>query len=326
MRAIRFPTKQSVSTLADPEQLLDANLLLDLNDRTISRALNALVLSACFGYAVFTILNIDHGMTRGWSASEIVTRLPLDNWSSYESALLEKPVMTKTVINVIIYLLGDWLSQTAFSGKNVLDFDLQRTLKNGLIGLCFGPLVHQYYEFSDQILPVEGGLMNRAEKILMDQTIYLTVKCSIYISAVSLLGGESWETTQQTVKDRIGPVVLTAWKFWPLIHCITYTLVPARHRILWVNCVDLVWNAILASKAREPEEESEKEEEGDLVGETSLEALPLNAATVGAEETRPLPKSEPVNVPTYEMTVEVVDSFQSSNARNTTLREEFAAA
>lgn len=34
----------------------------------------------------------------------------------------------------------------------------------------------------------------------------------------------------------------------------TYGLIPARHRILWVNCVDLVWNAILASMSQKKEE------------------------------------------------------------------------
>jgi len=224
------------------------------NSVTMGKIINGTFLAACFGFALFTILNIDHGMTRGWTQSEIAMRIPLDNWSSYESALLEKPVTTKTLINVIIYLLGDWLSQTVFQGKNVLDFDISRTLKNGFIGLCFGPLVHQYYEFSDSILPVEGGLVNRASKILMDQTIYLTIKCSLYISAVGLLGGNDVSTVKENVKERIGPVVLTAWKFWPLVHCITYGLIPARHRILWVNCVDLVWNAILASKAQGDDE------------------------------------------------------------------------
>ncbi|MGK3742581.1 MAG: hypothetical protein ACI8RD_003887 [Bacillariaceae sp.] len=38
-------------------------------------------------------------------------------------------------------------------------------------GLCFGPLVHQYYEFSDAILPAENGLIIKMEKILMDQTM-----------------------------------------------------------------------------------------------------------------------------------------------------------
>ena len=242
---------------------------------------NAVLLIASFGFAGYTIINIDSGMTRGWTQNEIAMRIPLDNWNNYETSLAEKPVYTKTMINVVIYLLGDWLSQTIFQKKNILDFDAARTLRNGFIGLCFGPLVHEYYQFSDTILPLDSPnpLLTRVEKIFMDQTIYLSVKASIYVAAVALLGtfdcghtslgptaeelerfnslsinfftsslaGESVETAKTNVKDRIVGIVTTAWKFWPLVHCLTYTVVPAQHRILWVNCVDLFWNAILAS-------------------------------------------------------------------------------
>jgi protein Mpv17 len=218
------------------------------------KLINGLILALSFGYAIYTVFNIDHGMTRGWTQSEVAMRIPLDNWSNYETSLVEKPVFTKTLINVVIYLLGDWLSQTVFQKKNVLDFDAWRTLRNGFIGLCFGPLVHEYYQFSDRILPVEGGsLLIRFQKIMMDQTIYLTVKCAVYISAVGFLQGDGWETVKNNVKDRIVGIIFTAWKFWPLVHCITYGFIPARHRILWVNSVDLIWNAILSTLARQEE-------------------------------------------------------------------------
>lgn len=239
-------TEEQIPQPPIPEPPSNDDLGLELKDKVI----NGVFLSAAFGYALYTIFSIDQGLTRGWTGSEIAMRIPLDNWGAYESYLANKPVVTKTLINVIIYLLGDWLSQTAFQGKNVLDFDIKRTLRNGFIGLCFGPLVHEYYQFSDSILPPEDGLVTRLEKILMDQTIYLTIKCSIYISAVGLLSGDDFATVKQTVKDKIVGIVFTAWKFWPLVHCITYGLIPARHRILWVNSVDLVWNAILASKAQ----------------------------------------------------------------------------
>lgn len=226
----------------------------DQNGQTLaSKLFNFTILAVSFGYVFFSVFNIDKGMTRGWSPSEIGMRIPLDTWASYENSLSEKPVATKTIINVVIYLLGDWLSQTLFQQKNVLDFDAARTIKNGLVGMCFGPAVHEYYEFSDWILPVDGvsfGITNRAFKILMDQTIYLSIKCSIYIIAIGVLNGDSLETGSENVKTRIKPIMFTAWKFWPLVHCVTYGLIPARHRILWVNSVDLVWNAILASKAR----------------------------------------------------------------------------
>jgi hypothetical protein len=73
------------------------------------------------------------------TSQEVALRIPIDNWGNYESSLAEKPMITKTLINVVIYLLGDWLSQTVFQKKNVLDFDAMRTLRNGFIGLCFGP-------------------------------------------------------------------------------------------------------------------------------------------------------------------------------------------
>ena len=108
------------------------------------KVINLLFLSISFGYAIYTILNINNGMTRGWSASEIAMRIPVDNWGAYESYLANKPIVTKTLINVIIYLLGDWLSQTAFQKKNLLNFDISRTLKNGTIGQYYYNSIYIY--------------------------------------------------------------------------------------------------------------------------------------------------------------------------------------
>ncbi len=229
---------------------------------TTPKLFNTALLILCFGYAIYSIFTIDIGLTRGWSISEKAMRIPLDNWSSYESSLNNQPIFTKTTINVVIYLLGDWLSQTLFIKKNLLDFDAWRTMKNGFIGMIFGPIVHEYYEFSDYILPVDLNAYNRFKKIFMDQTIYIFTKCSIYIILVNLLGGESWEYSVEQSRGKIKNIMFTAWKFWPLVHCVTYTAIPARHRILWVNCVDLFWNAILASLAGN--KKSDEVEIGDI--------------------------------------------------------------
>lgn len=250
---------------------------------TKDRLINAVILACAFGYAIHTILDVDHGMSRGWTQKEIMIRMPYDNWRNYENSLANSPIWTKTTINVIIYLLGDWLSQTVFNKKDILDFDPIRTFKNGFIGMCFGPLVAEYYEFSDWILPVDVG-MNRLYKIFMDQTVYLGVKCSIYIAAVALLNGEGFRTAKQNVDERIKPVMLTAWKFWPFVHCITYGFIPAQHRILWVNSVDLVWNAILAALSRgENDEVSDNMDTSDDV-DTSESSLALETHSEDEEE------------------------------------------
>lgn len=114
--------------------------------------------------------------------------------------MTQHPVVTKTLINVVIYIIGDWMSQVGLLSwlypqnfgiskkgllklkfaycchwqwqvnwgrdKSVLDFDLARTARNGLIGAFFGPLVHYYYDFSDWILPMDVPI-NRVLKIVM---------------------------------------------------------------------------------------------------------------------------------------------------------------
>jgi protein Mpv17 len=255
----------SSSSITESSSSSKSNTELD----KVTKALNAILLAASFGWAIYTILKVDSGMTRGWTQQEIMMRIPIDNWRSYEYNLNASPIETKTWINVIIYLLGDWLSQTIFQKKNILDFDASRTIKNGFIGLCFGPLVHEYYEFSDRILPLDVDI-NRLYKIIMDQTIYLAVKCSIYIIAVGLLSGSTLQESIENVKNRIKTVMFTAvriqysmfsswlplkhfikfsffvlllcfllffptaipfkqWSFWPLVHCVTYTVIPARY-------------------------------------------------------------------------------------------------
>mmetsp|Transcript_2289 Transcript_2289/g.3258 ORF Transcript_2289/g.3258 Transcript_2289/m.3258 type:complete len:476 (+) Transcript_2289:96-1523(+) len=258
--------EQMSITIDTKESSNSSSVQNDNNKKLTPKAFNAFLLLAAFGFAFYSILSVDDGMTRGWSIAEKAMRIPIDNWSSYESSLNAQPIFTKTMINVVIYLLGDWLSQTLFIKKNLLEFDAWRTMRNGLIGMVFGPLVHEYYEFSDYILPVDVDV-NRFYKIAMDQTIYIFVKCSAYIVAVNMLAGESWQYSRDEAKGKIKGIMFTAWKFWPLVHCVTYGAIPARHRILWVNCVDLFWNAILASMASGSNDDNEEDNDNNIITE-----------------------------------------------------------
>lgn len=37
------------------------------------------------------------------------------------------------------------------------------------------------------------------------------------------------------------------WKLWPFAHLITYGVIPVEQRLLWVDCVELIWVTILST-------------------------------------------------------------------------------
>jgi len=87
--------------------------------------------------------------------------------------------------------------------------------------------------------------------------------------AVNLLAGESFGTAKDTVKNKLPNIMVTAWKFWPLVHCVTYGVIPARHRILWVNSVDLIWNAILATQTSQKDDDNDVDDGEEQLIDTS---------------------------------------------------------
>tara|TARA_B100000459_G_C8430838_1_gene137318 strand:+ start:130 stop:354 length:225 start_codon:yes stop_codon:yes gene_type:complete len=51
------------------------------------------------------------------------------------------------------------------------------------------------------------------------------------------------------VREKTPGIVLTGAKFWGFVSFITYGVVPLEHRVLWVDCVEIIWVAILSQSA-----------------------------------------------------------------------------
>lgn len=213
-----------------------------------------------FGFAIHQFLSVDASVSRGWTTFEIVSRLLPDNWNEYEVALQQAPVVTKTAINACIYVLADWLAQI-LEGRKPLDFDAKRLLRSGTIGLIFGPITCAYYEFSDSILD-PALIATRPLKILLDQTAYAACKYTMFVGLREVLSGTPWDEAASEATSSTWPLLQRGWRFWPAVHVITYSVIPPRHRVLWVNSADLVWVTILSLfKAGEAEEEAEAADE-----------------------------------------------------------------
>ncbi|KAG8466716.1 hypothetical protein KFE25_008095 [Diacronema lutheri] len=204
------------------------------------------LLSVCtiLGLAAYRFFSVDADLSRGWTAFEVMQRLLPDNWNEYETALKSDPVLTKTTINTVIYTLADWLAQV-LEGRKPLEFDERRLLRSAAIGLIFGPITCAYYEWSDHILD-PYVVSNRPLKILMDQSVYAASKYTMFVALRELFSGTEPAEAVGVARKSTWPLLKRGWRFWPAVHMVTYSVIPPRHRVLWVNCADLVWVTILS--------------------------------------------------------------------------------
>ncbi|XP_059283856.1 uncharacterized protein LOC132037372 [Lycium ferocissimum] len=222
-------------------------------EKLIDRAINATIVLAAGSFAITKLLTIDHDYWHGWTLFEILRYAPQHNWVAYEEALKRNPVLAKMVISGVVYSVGDWIAQ-CYEGKPLFDIDRGRMLRSGLVGFTLhGSLSHYYYQFCEALFPFEDWWVVPA-KVAFDQTVWSAIWNSIYFTVLGILRLESPLAIFSELKATFFPMLTAGWKLWPFAHLITYGVVPVEQRLLWVDCVELIWVTILSTYSNEKSE------------------------------------------------------------------------
>ncbi|XP_038685359.1 uncharacterized protein LOC119985210 isoform X1 [Tripterygium wilfordii] len=222
-------------------------------DRVIDRTINAVIVLAAGTFAISKLLTIDRDFWHGWTIYEILRYAPQHNWTAYEEALKTNPVLAKMVISGVVYSLGDWIAQ-CYEGKPLFEFDRTRMFRSGLVGFTLhGSLSHYYYEFCEKLFPFQDWWVVPA-KVAFDQTLWAATWNSIYYIVLGFLRFESPVSIFSELKATFWPMLTAGWKLWPFAHLITYGVVPVEQRLLWVDCVELIWVTILSTYSNEKSE------------------------------------------------------------------------
>lgn len=222
-------------------------------EKWVDRAINATIVLAAGSFAITKLLTIDQDYWHGWTLYEIVRYAPQHNWSAYEEALKTNPVLAKMVISGVVYSIGDWIAQ-CYEGKPLFEFDRARMFRSGLVGFTLhGSLSHYYYQFCEALFPFQDWWVVPV-KVAFDQTVWSAIWNSVYYTVVGLLRLESPVSIFSELKATFFPMLTAGWKLWPFAHLITYGLIPVEQRLLWVDCVELIWVTILSTYSNEKSE------------------------------------------------------------------------
>ncbi|PKU80728.1 uncharacterized protein LOC110114095 [Dendrobium catenatum] len=241
--------------------------------KIVDRIINASIVLAAGSFAVTKMLTVDSDYWHGWTLYEIVRYAPLHNWTAYEDALKTNPVLAKMMISGAVYSIGDWIAQ-CYSGKPLFDFDRARMLRSGLTGFALhGSLSHYYYEICEYLFPFHDWWVVPV-KVAFDQTVWSAIWNSIYYVVVGFLRLESPANIFSELKATFWPMLTAGWKLWPFAHLITYGVIPVEQRLLWVDCVELVWVMILSTYSNEKSEARLSEAISELSAESQSVVAP----------------------------------------------------
>jgi len=225
--------------------------------------------------AIAALYHFDSLMEADWAPEslKLLARLPSDLLADYGSAAVEHPVVVKACTSAVAYLVGDLIAQAYEGRREVAYLDLPRTFRNAVAGFALhGPILHAWIDFLEGpftsfflsnagLAAVRPGSVSEysliASKIALDQTAFALSFNTIYSAGLGLLALKSLDEIKQNVRTTLIPSIFSSWKFWPIVHIVSYSpLVPVQYKLLWIDVMEIAWVAILSFIANDERQES----------------------------------------------------------------------
>lgn len=154
----------------------------------------------------------------------------------YVQSLHENPVLTKSVTSGVLSFLEEFSSQ-ALTLPNGYNFQPAKMFKLGLYGAFVNaPLSHYAYLLLDKLVP-GTSVTGQVLQLVASNAIILPIQTYVYISALGLIDDKSFRETQILVKKTLLPILITSWKYFPIVQLLVFRYVP---QILWVPTFNLI--------------------------------------------------------------------------------------
>jgi len=159
----------------------------------------------------------------------------------YGLSLNLRPISTKSLSSAIGFILGDFIAQMITRN---FKYDLIRSIRIGAFGaLIHGPCGHLFFSLLEKKLP-GGGVGVVTLKVIIDQLIWSPLFATLLISFLGITSGCAPYQIYKIISASLKPLVLLSWMIWPLAHFFNFRIVPTKHRLLYSNIIQLIYNVI----------------------------------------------------------------------------------
>lgn len=170
-------------------------------------------------------------------------------WKRYLYRLEKEPLKTKSITAAIIAALADIIAQRLSSKRDRLHW--RRTIAIAIYGLIWGgPSNHFWQYILEHIFSNKDDPLRAMKKVALDQLTYGPLNNIMFMTYISkVIEGRSWLATQRKVFSEYPSVQSRGWRLWPAAQFLNQSFVPIELRVLFINCVSLIWSTFLIVRA-----------------------------------------------------------------------------
>eukprot|EP01043_Picozoa_sp_COSAG02_P044264 COSAG02_NODE_3938_length_6013_cov_109.379270_5_plen_233_part_00 len=178
------------------------------------------------------------------------------SWSlRFEAANNEHPLLVRGGVGVVLYAISDILAQYIQAHRMMEPFvvDLVRTERVcSWRALVFTPVFYTFYLVLDVAVAPLVGTRMVATKLFVDLVMMgpsITVSFFLWLQ---MRETGDFEGSMAATKEKLWPALVLGWLYWLPMHTLTYSVVPLRYRLFWVNFGSIWWGAGLSTLNASP--------------------------------------------------------------------------
>ena len=123
---------------------------------------------------------------------------------------------------------------------------MKRVITLSIFGFIYhGPSGHYFYNWLDSKITGTDA-KDVALKVGIDQILWCPLFMTVFFTYLGLVNGDGFAAIGKKIQTDLFSAVQGSWKVWPLVHAVNFKFISNKHRLVFINSVQIAFNMFLS--------------------------------------------------------------------------------